>query len=167
MYDATWRCTYHSALKTMIGGVLAIGSDLILNIPLVGAEFELFCEQRQQLNDQWLIAPNTKHFSYDYQVGNEVLKFVYTRPSKLNPGATGPFVLMNRFIQQLDPTAVIDCILLRCMSSHHHICDSKGFLLLLCTDSPTRSFADNLRQNEVSSRWWFQAEVIRRWWATT
>ncbi len=69
------RCTYHGALKTTPGG-LAFGRDMILNIPLV-TDLELLQERRQQLIDQHMITANAKRFSYDYRVGDEVLKLVY------------------------------------------------------------------------------------------
>ncbi len=69
------RCTYHSALKTTPGG-LAFGRDVILNIPLV-TNLELLRERRQQHIDQRLITANAKRFSYDYQVGDEILKLAY------------------------------------------------------------------------------------------
>jgi transposase InsO family protein len=84
------RCTYHSALKTTPGG-LAFGRDMVLNIPLV-TDLELLQERRQQLIDHRLITANAKRFSYDYRVGDEVLKLVY-KPNKLDPRATGPFVV--------------------------------------------------------------------------
>jgi hypothetical protein len=89
MYATRW-CTNHSALRTTPGG-LAFGRDMILNIPLV-TDFELLRERRQQLIDQRLIAANAKRFSYNYRVGDEVLKLVY-KPNKLDPRATGPFVV--------------------------------------------------------------------------
>jgi hypothetical protein len=47
-------------------------------------------ERRQQLIDKRLIAANAKRFSFDYRVGDEVLKLAY-KPSKLDPRAVGPF----------------------------------------------------------------------------
>jgi hypothetical protein len=84
------RCAYHGALKTTPGGI-AFGRDMVLNIPLV-TDLELLREHRQQLIDQRLIVANAKRFSYDYKVGDEVLKLVY-KPNKLDPRATGPFVV--------------------------------------------------------------------------
>jgi hypothetical protein len=82
------RCTYHSTLKTTPGG-LAFGRDMILNIPLM-TDLQLLRERRQQLIDKRLIAANAKRFSFDYRVGDEVLKLAY-KPSKLDPRAVGPF----------------------------------------------------------------------------
>ena len=114
------RCTYHSALKTTPGG-LAFGRDMILNIPLV-TDLELLQERRQQLIDQRLITANAKRFSYDYRVGDEVLKLVY-KPNKLDPRATGPFVVeqvhANGILSiRLNPT-VVERISLRRVKPYH------------------------------------------------
>jgi transposase InsO family protein len=61
------RCTYHSALKTLPGG-LAFGRDMILNLPLITGLQQLQ-RRRQHLIDQRLIAANTKRFSHDSAVG--------------------------------------------------------------------------------------------------
>ena len=82
------RCTYHSALQTTPGG-LAFGRDMILDIPLI-TDLQLLQERRQQLIDQRLVVANRKRFSYDYNVGDEVLKLVYN-PKKLDPKAEGPY----------------------------------------------------------------------------
>ena len=82
------RCTYNSTLKTTPGG-LAFGRDMILNIPLV-TDLQLLQQRRQRLIDQRLIAVNTKRYSYDYNVGDEVLKLKF-QPDKLEPRAEGPF----------------------------------------------------------------------------
>jgi hypothetical protein len=113
-------CTYHSALKTTPGG-LAFGRDMILNIPLV-TDLELLQERRQQLIDQRLITANAKRFSYDYRVGDEVLKLVY-KPNKLDPRATGPFVVEQVHANgtlsiRLNPT-VVERISLRRVKPYH------------------------------------------------
>ena len=53
------------------------------------ADWKLICHNRQQV-DARPIAANRKHFSHDYQVGDEVLKLVYD-PQKLAPRATVPY----------------------------------------------------------------------------
>ena len=82
------RCSYNSSLQTTPGG-LAFGRDMILNIPLQ-TDLQLLQQHRQQLVDQRLIAANRKRFSYDYQIGQEVLKLVY-KPYKLGTRAEGPY----------------------------------------------------------------------------
>ena len=62
---------------------------MILNIPVV-TDLLLLQEHRQQLIDQRLIDANKRRFSYDYQIGEEVLKLVY-HPKKLDPRAKGPY----------------------------------------------------------------------------
>jgi hypothetical protein len=84
------RCSYHSALQSTPGG-LAFGRDMILNIPLQ-SDFQVIQEKRQQLVDEHLLIANRKRFSYDYQVGQEVLKLNY-QPDKLEPRAEGPYVI--------------------------------------------------------------------------
>ena len=54
------------------------------------ADLQLIQEQRQHLIDDRLITANRHHFSYGYNVGDEVLKLKY-KPGKLEPRATGPF----------------------------------------------------------------------------
>jgi hypothetical protein len=82
------RCTYNSTLKTTPGG-LAFGRDMILHIPLV-TDLQQLQKRRQELIDQRLLSANTKRFSYDYAIGDEVLKLIY-QPDKLEARATGPF----------------------------------------------------------------------------
>jgi transposase InsO family protein len=82
------RCTLHSALGTT-PGALAFHRDMILNIPLV-ADLQQVQRRRQQLIDHRLIKANAKRFSYDYKIGDEVLKLVYN-PDKLEPRAVGPY----------------------------------------------------------------------------
>jgi transposase InsO family protein len=84
------RCTYHSSLKTTPGG-LAFGRDMILDVPLVNDLYQIQ-QRRQSLIDQRLIEANAKRFSYDYNVGEEVLKLVYN-PAKLEPRAIGPYTI--------------------------------------------------------------------------
>ena len=84
------RATVHSALQTTPGG-LAFGRDMVLDIPLV-ADLELIRQRRQQLIDSRLIASNRQRFSYDYSIGEEVLKLAY-KPGKLDPRATGPYTI--------------------------------------------------------------------------
>jgi hypothetical protein len=85
------RCTYHSTLQTTPGGLAFGRADMILNIPLA-TDLELLRERRQQLINKRLVLANAKRFSYDYKVGDEVLKLAFN-PSKLAPRATGPFTI--------------------------------------------------------------------------
>ncbi|KAG7342242.1 hypothetical protein IV203_007334 [Nitzschia inconspicua] len=62
---------------------------MILNIPLI-TDLQQLQKRRQALIDQRLIAANTKRFSYDYAIGDKVLKLVYN-PGKLEPRAKGPY----------------------------------------------------------------------------
>jgi hypothetical protein len=68
-------------LNTTPGG-LAFGRDMVLDIPPLIADLQLIREQRQHLIDNHLIAANRRRFSYDYTVGDEVLKLKY-KPDKL------------------------------------------------------------------------------------
>jgi transposase InsO family protein len=84
------RCTYSSALKTTPGG-LAFGRDMIMNIPLV-TDLQQLQKRRQELVNRRLLAANAKRFSFDYQIGDEVLKLIF-QPDKLDPRASGPFTI--------------------------------------------------------------------------
>ena len=88
---------------------------MILDIPLI-ADWNLLRENRQQLIDQRLIAANRKRYSYDYQIGEEVLKLVY-KPRKLDARATGPYRIVSVHTNgtvtiQLTPTT-LECISIR------------------------------------------------------
>ncbi|KAG7340293.1 integrase core domain containing protein [Nitzschia inconspicua] len=114
------RCTYNSVLKTTPGG-LAFGRDMILNIPLI-TDLQQLQKRRQQLIDQRLILANTKRFSYDYAIGDEVLKLTYN-PDKLQPRATGPYkitrVHQNGTLSiQLSP-GVVERINIRRVKPYH------------------------------------------------
>lgn len=82
------RAAFHSSLQGTPGS-LAFGRDMVLDIPVI-ADWLTIQQNRQQLIDQRLIAANRKKFSYDYQVGDEVLKLVYN-PDKLSTRAEGPY----------------------------------------------------------------------------
>ena len=64
---------------------------MILDLPLI-ADFQTIREKHQQLIDQRLVAANQKRFSYDYTIGDEILKLNF-QPNKLDPRATGPYVI--------------------------------------------------------------------------
>jgi hypothetical protein len=83
------RTAFHSSLRGTPGS-LAFGRDMVLDIPVI-ADWLTIQQHRQQLIDQRLIAANRKKFSYDYQVGDEVLKLAYN-PGKLSSRAPeGPY----------------------------------------------------------------------------
>ena len=84
------RCSHTTALSSTPGGV-AFGRDMILNLPLQ-TDLTLLQEKRQHLVDQRLLIANRKRFSYDYHIGQEVLKLV-PNPDKLEPRAEGPFII--------------------------------------------------------------------------
>jgi hypothetical protein len=65
--------------------------DMFLNTPFV-TDLQQLQRHHQELIDQRLIAANTKRFSHDYAIGDEVLKLSY-KPDKLEPRATGPFIV--------------------------------------------------------------------------
>ena len=62
---------------------------MILDI-LIVADLLLIQQKRQALIDERHIKANRKRFSYDYHVGDQVLKLVYN-PDKLSPRVIGPF----------------------------------------------------------------------------
>ncbi len=86
------RATVHGTLKATPGSI-AFNRDMILDIPFQ-ADLHLLQTRRQQLIDQRLIESNRKRFSYDYAVGDEVLKLVY-KPDKLEPRAKGPYPILR------------------------------------------------------------------------
>jgi len=87
----THRAAYSSALQTTPGG-LAFGHDMIMSIPLI-ADLQMIQAHRQQLIDKRLITANQRRFSYDYRVGQQVLKLKY-KPAKLEPRAqSGPHTI--------------------------------------------------------------------------
>ena len=64
---------------------------MILDLPLI-ADFQIIREKHQQLIDQRLVVANRKRFSHDYVIGEEILKLNF-QPNKLEPRATGPYVI--------------------------------------------------------------------------
>lgn len=86
------RASVHSGLKTTPGS-LVFGRDMILDLPVV-ADWVTIQQHRQQLIDKRLIAANRKRFSFDYRVGDEILKIAYN-PKKLQECAFGPFKIVT------------------------------------------------------------------------
>lgn len=84
------RASLHSGLKATPGS-LVFGRDMLLDLPVI-ADWINIQQHRQQLIDTRLISANRKRFSYDYQIGDQVLKLV-DNPSKLAPRAHGPFTI--------------------------------------------------------------------------
>jgi len=82
------RATVHGTMKTS-PGALAFSRDMILDIPFV-ADLNLIRTMRQQVVDRNLILANRKRISYDYHIGDQVLKLTY-KPDKLEPRADGPY----------------------------------------------------------------------------
>ena len=80
--------TVYSALQTTPGG-LVFGRDMVLDILLI-ADLQTIQDRWQEIINKWLIVTNCKWFSYDYTIGDEVLKLTY-KPNKLEPRATGPY----------------------------------------------------------------------------
>ena len=92
------RCVYatrtavHGSLRASPGS-LVFQRDMILDIPVI-ADWLFISEHRQQLIDQRLIAANNKRYSYDYHIGDEVLKLTYS-PNKLEQRANGPYRIVE------------------------------------------------------------------------
>jgi transposase InsO family protein len=86
------RATLHGTLRSTPGAI-AFSRDMVLDIPLV-ADFQVLQERRQQLIDKRLIESNRKRFSYDYRVGDRVLKLTY-KPNKLEQRAVGPYPIVT------------------------------------------------------------------------
>jgi hypothetical protein len=88
----TTCASFHSGLQTT-PGALAFHCDMAINIPLM-LDLTLVQQNQQQLIDQQVIESNWKHFTYNYQPSQEVLKLEY-KPDKLAPCATGPYWIMS------------------------------------------------------------------------
>ncbi|CAJ1961139.1 unnamed protein product [Cylindrotheca closterium] len=84
------RCSYHGTI-TATPRSLPFHRDMILDLPME-ADLQLIQQHRQQLIDKELIQANRRRFAYDYQPGQEVLKFCY-KPNKLDPRADGPYCI--------------------------------------------------------------------------
>jgi hypothetical protein len=85
------RAAFHGSIHGTPGS-LVFGRDMVLDIPVI-ADWLTIQQNRQQLIDQRLIAANRKMFSYDYQVGDKVLKIAY-QPDKLKARANdGPYTI--------------------------------------------------------------------------
>ena len=82
------RVAVHGTLKASPGS-LAFNRDIVLDIPFI-ADWEFIRKHRQQLVDRRLIQANKRRFSYDYHIGDRVLKLAY-EPNKMQPRAMGPF----------------------------------------------------------------------------
>ena len=82
------RSAIHGSLKASPGS-LAFGWNMVLDIPII-ADWQLIQQHCQQLIDSRLIAANRKRFSYDYHIGDEVLKLTF-KPDKLSTRANGPY----------------------------------------------------------------------------
>ena len=86
------RAAYSSAIQTTPGG-LAFGHDMILAVPLIADLQMIRAHRQEQLIDKRLITANRKRFSYDYRVGEQVLKLKY-KPAKLEPRVlSGPHTI--------------------------------------------------------------------------
>ncbi len=114
------QSTLSSALSITPDGI-AFGHDMVMNIPLI-TDLELLRQKRQQLVNQRLIEANRKRFSYDYNVGDEVLKLIH-KPDKLEERAIGPFpitcVHANGTVTiRLSPT-VVERLSLRRIKPYH------------------------------------------------
>lgn len=83
-----------AAIHTTLGvspGALVFQRDMVLPIPLI-ANYENFRARRQARIDNNARAENLRRRFKDYDIGDEVLILSY-KPHKLEPRATGPFVI--------------------------------------------------------------------------
>ncbi len=60
-----------------------------MDIPFI-ADLHLIQQNKQIIIDERLVQANQKRFSYDYAIGDEVLKLAY-KPHKLQSRAYGPY----------------------------------------------------------------------------
>jgi transposase InsO family protein len=83
-----------AAVHTTLGvspGALVFQRDMVLPIPLI-ANYEHYRARRQARIDENSRKENLRRQFKDYTVGDEVLILAY-KPNKLDPRATGPFVI--------------------------------------------------------------------------
>jgi hypothetical protein len=83
-----------TTIATTLGstpGALAFSRDMFLNVPLI-ADWQLIASRREQYINDDLRRANQKRRSYDYAVGQKVLKKVHN-PTKLGVRTEGPFLI--------------------------------------------------------------------------
>ena len=84
------RCVVSAPLQATPGS-LAFGRDMFLDVPYV-ADWQLIQQRRQQLVDEARRKINLKRRSYDYVVGQQVLKNIHA-PTKLGLRKEGPYTI--------------------------------------------------------------------------
>jgi hypothetical protein len=85
-----------SCVATTLGsspGALVFGRDMFLNIPLT-ADWHLIARHREQLINESLRRQNLKRRTYDYVVGQKVLKKVH-EPTKFGERTEGPYTIVT------------------------------------------------------------------------
>ena len=87
------RSTVSTTLQATPGG-LAFSRDMFLNIPLL-ADWQTILARREQLVNDALLRANKKRINFDYQIGQQVLKYDKTLYGKLKPKTTGPFDILR------------------------------------------------------------------------
>ena len=86
------RCNVTTALGSP-PGALVYARDMFLNVPLV-ADWTTIARRREQLVQENLRKENMKRRSYDYKVGDKVLKKVF-KPTKLGKRTLGPYKIIQ------------------------------------------------------------------------
>jgi hypothetical protein len=82
------RAAIHTTLKTT-PGALVFHRDMFLDIPVI-SDLEVIRQHRQAAINHNLLRANSKRLSYDYKIGDQVLKLIYS-PNKLEPRTEGPY----------------------------------------------------------------------------
>ena len=84
-----------SVSTTLVGspGALVFHRDMFLNIPLI-ADWHLIATRREQLVNESLRRHNLKRRTYDYVIGQKVLKKVHD-PTKLGERTEGPYTIQT------------------------------------------------------------------------
>ena len=85
-----------TTIATTLGGTpgaLAYSRDMFLNVPLV-ADWQLIAQRSEQYINDDLRRANLKRRSYDYAVGQKVLKKVHD-PTKLGVRTLGPYTIQR------------------------------------------------------------------------
>lgn len=86
------RCTVSTPLRATPGS-LAFARDMFLDVPYV-ADWQLIQSRRQMLVDEARRKMNLKRRSYDYTVGQRVLKHVH-QPTKMGFRKEGPYEIIQ------------------------------------------------------------------------
>ena len=73
-------------------GALVYARDMFLNVPLI-ADWTTIAGRRKQLVQENMLKENMKRRSYDYKIGDKILKKIF-KPTKLGKRTIGPYKII-------------------------------------------------------------------------